>query len=52
MRRTVMILAMGARLLALAASVALAATRYGTSGDDVLSGTGYATRCTVTPATT
>jgi Ca2+-binding RTX toxin-like protein len=41
MRRTMMILAVGALLLTLTASVALAATRYGTSGNDVLSGTGY-----------
>ena len=42
MRRMVMILAAGALLLTLTASIALAATRYGTGGNDVLTGTAYA----------
>ncbi len=39
MKRMIMALELGALLLALTASVALAATRYGTNGDDLMYGT-------------
>lgn len=42
MKRVVLVLTVGALLLALTATVAIAATRYGTNGNDVLSGTGKA----------
>ncbi len=42
MKDTLKVLAVGALLLALTASAAMAATRYGTSGNDVLNGTGGA----------
>ena len=42
MKRTLMVLVVGALLLVLTASVALAAARYGASGNDVLNGTGAA----------
>jgi Ca2+-binding RTX toxin-like protein len=39
MRRVILVLTVGALLIALTATVALAATRHGTSGHDVLTGT-------------
>ena len=42
MRRAGLVMVVAAALLALTAGVALAAVRYGTGGNDVLSGTAYA----------
>ena len=44
MKRVIMVLTVGALLLALTATVALAATRYGTNGDDLMYGTNGADR--------
>ena len=44
MRRAILVLTVGALLLALTATVALAATRYGTNGDDLMYGTNNADR--------
>jgi len=42
MRRVILVLTVGALLLALTATVAMAATRYGTNGDDLMYGTNNA----------
>ena len=42
MRRAIMVLTVGALLLGLAATVAMAATLYGTNGDDLMYGTNNA----------
>ena len=39
MRRAILVLTVGALLLALTATVAMAATLYGTNGDDLMYGT-------------